>query len=110
MFLREASAKTNAVNRLRRRPWPLQAHRHLGHFHKKTKPEELLFIVGHEMVALRSRPRQKGFAYFFALLFVALLLGYHLLQVDARSLGSAWRIHGQSDWAALGVLLMLLKS
>jgi Zn-dependent protease with chaperone function len=51
----------------------------------------------------------KGFAYFFALLFVALLLGYRLLQWMLARWGSAWGIRGQSDWAALGVLLLLLN-
>src|SRR5260370_27918315 len=51
----------------------------------------------------------KGVASFFALLFVALLLGYRLLQWMLARWGSAWGIHGQSDWAALGVLLLLLN-
>ena len=109
MFLMEASAKTNAINAY---VTGLGASKRIVIWDtsiKKTKPEELLFIVGHEMGHYVLGHVMKGFAYFFALLFVALLLGYRLLQWMLARWGSAWGIHGQSDWAALGVLLLLLN-
>jgi len=109
MFLMEASAKTNAINAY---VTGLAASKRIVIWDtsiKKTKPEELLFIVGHEMGHYVLGHVMKGFAYFFALLFVALLLGYRLLQWMLARWGSAWGIHGQSDWAALGVLLLLLN-
>jgi Zn-dependent protease with chaperone function len=109
MFLMEASAKTNAVNAY---VTGLGASKRIVIWDtsiKKTKPEELLFIVGHEMGHYVLGHVMKGFAYFFALLFVALLLGCRLLQWMLARWGSAWGIQGQSDWAALGVLLLLLN-
>jgi len=109
MFLMEASAKTNAVNAYVAGLGPSKRIVIWDTSIKKTKPEELLFIVGHEMGHYVLGHVMKGFAYFFALLFVALLLGYRLLQWMLARWGSAWGIHGQSDWAALGVLLLLLN-
>ncbi len=109
MFLMEASAKTNAINAY---VTGLAASKRIVIWDtsiKKTKPEELLFIVGHEMGHYVLGHVMKGFAYFFALLFVALLLGYRLLQWMLARWGSPWGIHEQSDWAALGVLLLLLN-
>jgi Zn-dependent protease with chaperone function len=109
MFLMEASAKTNAVNAYVAGLGPSKRIVIWDTSIKKTKPEELLFIVGHEMGHYVLGHVMKGFAYFFALLFVALLLGYRLLQWMLARWGSAWGIQGQSDWAALGVLLLLLN-
>jgi Zn-dependent protease with chaperone function len=109
MFLMEASAKTNAVNAYVAGLGPSKRIVIWDTSIKKTKPEELLFIVGHEMGHYVLGHVMKGFAYFFALLFAALFLGYRLLQWMLARWGSAWGIHGQSDWAALGVLLLLLN-
>jgi len=109
MFLMEASAKTNAVNAYVAGLGPSKRIVIWDTSIKKTKPEELLFIVGHEMGHYVLGHVMKGFAYFFALLFVALLLGYRLLQWMLARWGNAWGIQGQSDWAALGVLLLLLN-
>jgi STE24 endopeptidase len=109
MFLMEASAKTNAINAYvagigpskRIVIWDTSIH--------KTKPEELLFIVGHEMGHYVLGHVLKGFAYFLGLLFVALFLAYRLLQWTIARWGNAWGIRTQSDWAALGVLLLLFN-
>jgi STE24 endopeptidase len=109
MFLMEASAKTNAVNAYvaglgpskRIVIWDTSIH--------KTKPEELLFIVGHEMGHYVLGHVLKGFAYFFALLLVALFLAHRSLQWMIDRWGSAWGIRAQSDWAALGALLLLFN-
>jgi STE24 endopeptidase len=109
MFLMEASAKTNAINAYvtglgaskRMVIWDTSI--------QKTKPEELLFIVGHEMGHYVLGHVAKGFAYFLALLFFALFLAYRALGWMIVRWGSAWGIRGQSDWAALAALLLLVN-
>jgi len=108
MFLMEASAKTNAINAY---VTGLGASKRIVIWDtsiRKTKPEELLFIVSHEMGHYVLGHVVKGFAYFLALLFFALFLAYRALQWMIARWGNAWRIRRQSDWAALGVLLLLL--
>jgi len=109
MFLMEASAKTNAINAYVAGLGPSKRIVIWDTSIKKTKPEELLFIVGHEMGHYVLGHVVKGFAYFLALLFVALFLAYRLLQWTIARWGPAWGIRNQSDWAALGVLLLLLN-
>jgi STE24 endopeptidase len=109
MFLMEASAKTNAINAY---VTGLGASKRIVIWDtsiKKTKPEELLFIVGHEIGHYVLGHVLKGFAYFLALLFVALFLAYRLLQWTIVRWGPAWGLRGQSDWAALGALLLLFN-
>jgi STE24 endopeptidase len=109
MFLMEASAKTNAINAY---VTGLGASKRIVIWDtsiQKTKPEELLFIVGHEMGRYVLGHVAKGFAYFLALLFVALFLACRLLRRMIARWGGVWGIRGQSDWAALGVLLLLLN-
>ncbi len=109
MFLMEASAKTNAINAY---VTGLGASKRIVIWDtsiRKTKPEELLFIVGHEMGHYVLGHVAKGFAYFLALLFFALFLAYLALQWTIARWGPRWGIRGQSDWAALGVLLLLLN-
>jgi STE24 endopeptidase len=109
MFLMEASAKTNAINAYVAGLGPSKRIVIWDTSIKKTKPEELLFIVGHEMGHYVLGHVVKGFAYFLALLFVALFLAYRLLQWTIARWGHAWGIRGQSDWAALGALLLLFN-
>lgn len=109
MFLMEASAKTNAINAYVAGLGPSKRIVIWDTSIRKTKPEELLYIVGHEMGHYVLGHVIKGFAYFLALLFVALFLAYRLLQWAITRWGSAWGICGQSDWAALGALLLLFN-
>jgi STE24 endopeptidase len=109
MFLMEASAKTNAINAYVAGLGPSKRIVIWDTSIRKTKSEELLFIVGHEMGHYVLGHVVKGFAYFLALLFVALFLAYGLLQWTIARWGSIWRIRGQSDWAALGALLLLFN-
>jgi STE24 endopeptidase len=109
MFLMEASAKTNTVNAYVAGLGPSKRIVIWDTSIRKTKPEELLFIVGHEMGHYVLGHVLKGFAYFLALLFVALFLAHHLLQWMIARWGSAWGIRGPSDWAALGALLLLFN-
>jgi len=109
MFLMDASAKTNAINAY---VTGLGASKRIVIWDtsiRKTRPEELLFIVGHEMGHYVLGHVLKGFAYFLALLFVALFFAHRLLQWAISRWGPRWGIRGQSDWAALGILLLLLN-
>ena len=107
MFLMQASAKTNAINAYVAGLGPSKRIVIWDTSIRKTKPEELLYIVGHEMGHYVLGHVVKGFAYFLVLLFVALFLAYRSLQWTIARWGPAWRIRGQSDWAALGALLLL---
>ncbi|HET6929828.1 MAG TPA: M48 family metallopeptidase [Candidatus Acidoferrum sp.] len=109
MFLMEASAKTNAINAYVAGLGPSKRIVIWDTSIRKTKPEELLYIVGHEMGHYVLGHVVKGFAYFLALLLVALFLAYRLLQWAITRWGGAWGIRGQSDWAALGALLLLFN-
>jgi STE24 endopeptidase len=109
MFLMEASAKTNAVNAYVAGLGPSKRIVIWDTSIRKTKPEELLFIVGHEMGHYVLGHVVKGFAYFLALLFVALFLAYRLLHWTIARWGPRWGIRAQSDLAALGALLLLLN-
>ncbi len=109
MFLMEASAKTNAINAY---VTGLGASKRIVIWDtsiQKTKPEELLFIVSHEMGHYVLSHVMKGFAYFLALLLVALYLAYRMLQWMIDRWGGAWGIRGQSDWAAVGALLLIFN-
>lgn len=109
MFLMVASAKTNAINAYVAGLGPSKRIVIWDTSIRKTKPEELLYIVGHEMGHYVLGHIVKGFAYFLALLFVALFLAYRLFQWTIARWGGAWGIRGQSDWAALGALLLLFN-
>lgn len=109
MFLMQASAKTNAINAYvtglgsskRIVIWDTSI--------RKTTPDELLYIVGHEMGHYVLRHVVKGFAFFLGMLLIALLLAYRLLRWAIARWGPVWGIRGQSDWAALGILLLIFQ-
>ncbi len=109
MFLMQASAKTNTINAYvtglgsskRIVVWDTSI--------RKTSPDELLFIISHEMGHYVLNHVVKGFAFFLALLFVALYLAYRLLDWLIACWGAAWGIRRPSDWAALGVLLLIFQ-
>ena len=109
MFLMEASKKTNAINAYVAGLGPSKRIVIWDTSIQKTKPEELLFIVGHEMGHYVLGHVVKGFAYFLALLFVALFLAYRCFEWMIARWGIAWGIRGQSEWAALGALLLLFN-
>ena len=75
----------------------------------KTSPGELLCIVGHEMGHYVYHHVIKGVSFFLAMLLPALFLAHRFLNGLIRRWGGAWGIHAESDWAALGVLLLLLN-
>jgi Zn-dependent protease with chaperone function len=109
VFLMEASAKTNAVNAYvtglgsstRMVIWDTAI--------RKSSPDELLCIVGHEMGHYVMHHVTKGVLFFLASLFFALYLAYRLLHWMTSRWGESWGIRGSSDWAGLGILLLLFN-
>ena len=109
MFLMQASAKTNAINAY---VTGLGASKRIVVWDtsiRKTSPDELLFIISHEMGHYVLNHVAKGFAFFIALLFLALYLAYRLLDWLIARWGPDWGIRGPSDWAALGALLLIFN-
>lgn len=109
ILLMKASAKTNAINAYvtglgssaRIVIWDTSI--------QKSSPDELLSIVGHELGHYVMHHVVTGGVFFLALLLPALYLAYRLLQWAIARWGNAWGIQNQSDWAALGVLLLTLN-
>jgi Zn-dependent protease with chaperone function len=109
VLLMEASIKTNAMNAYvtglgsstRIVIWDTSI--------RKSSPDELLCIVGHELGHYVMHHVVKGVAFFLGLLLPALYLAYRLLRWLVARCGNAWGVRGPSDWAALGVLLLILN-
>jgi len=108
MFLMEASAKTNAVNAYvtgvgaskRVVVWDTTI--------QKSQPDEVLEVVGHELGHYVLGHVWKGFLFFAGGLLVGLYVAYRALEWVLARWGTAWRVRGQGDWAALAVLLLIL--
>ena len=107
MFLMEASTKTNEINAYvtgvgaskRVVVWDTTI--------QKTNPDEVLAVVGHELGHYVLGHTWKGFLFFTGGLVVGLYLAYRVLQWVLARWGKAWGVHGQEDWAALAVLLLI---
>jgi STE24 endopeptidase len=69
-------------------------------------PDEILFIVGHEMGHYVLDHIYKGLAFTFVVLFVGLWLVYLFTGWLIRRHGPGWEIHNVDDWAALAVLVL----
>jgi len=109
IFLMDASVNTNSINAY---VTGLGASKRIVIWDtsiQKIKPDELLYIVSHEMGHYVYYHVLKGTAFFLAMLFVALFFAHRLLRWVIARWGAAWGIREESDWAALGVLLLLLK-
>ncbi len=109
IFLMDASVKTNAINAY---VTGLGASRRIVIWDTsiaKTRPDELLYIVGHEMGHYVAHHVIKGTTFFLAILLAALFLAHRLLRWLIKQWGAGWGIREESDWAALGVLLLLLN-
>ena len=109
MFLMQASEKTNQINAYvtgigaskRVVVWDNTIH--------KMAPDEVLFIVGHEMGHYVLGHVVKGIAFALAGILFALFAGYHALQWALKHWGQAWGVPGQADWAALPVLFLIVS-
>ena len=108
MFLMEASAKTNQINAY---VTGLGASKRVVVWDNtitKLAPDEVLFVVGHEMGHYALGHVFKGIAFGLAGIFIALYIAYHALRWMLSRWGAAWEIPDQKDWAALIVIVLIL--
>ena len=109
MFLMMASEKTNAINAY---VTGLGASKRVVIWDttlQKTTRDEALFIVGHELGHYVLGHVRRGFFMGAAGLLFALYFLFRGLQWALDRWGKDWKIHGQEDWAAFVVLLLLLQ-
>src|SRR5208283_1841276 len=109
MFLMEASAKTNELNAY---VTGIGASKRVVIWDTtiaKTKPDELLVIVGHELGHYVLGHLAIGFAFFLAGLLLGLYVTFHTLQWMLKRWGNGWGVRGQEDWAALAALLLIMN-
>ena len=108
MFLMQASAKTNALNAY---VTGIGASKRIVIWDTtiaKTKPDELLVIVGHELGHYVLGHVAKGFVFFLAGLLLGLYVTFHALHWMLKRWGENWGVRGQEDWAALAVLMLIM--
>ena len=109
MFLMEASAKTNEINAY---VTGLGASKRVvvwDNTIRKMAPDEVLFVVGHEMGHYALGHVAKGIAFGLAGIFVALYVAYRALHWVLARWGGNWGVPGQQDWAALAVLALIFN-
>ena len=107
MFLMDASTKTNQIGAYvtgigaskRVVVWDTTL--------RKMSPDEVLFVVGHEMGHYVLGHVMKGIAFALAGILAAIFVAYYALHWMLRRWGEAWSVRGQEDWAALVVLLLI---
>jgi Zn-dependent protease with chaperone function len=73
---------------------------------QKGTPDEVLFIFGHESGHYVLNHIVMGVFFTIILLLITLFLGYHFVQWAIAKYGTRWGVPSQTDWAALGVLLL----
>ena len=108
MFLMNASAKTNELNAY---VTGFGASKRVVIYDtllKKMTPQETLFIFGHESGHYVLNHIRNGILFFAAMLLLALVLAYWLLNALLDRWGLKWKIYGPHDWAALAILLLLI--
>jgi STE24 endopeptidase len=109
IFLMRASEKTNAINAYvtgigaskRVVLWDTTI--------SKTTPDEVLFVVGHELGHYVLGHVTTGFLFFAAALGLALYIVFRALHWCLDRWGADWKICGPEDWASLAVILLLLQ-
>jgi len=109
MFLMEASAKTNALNAY---VTGIGASKRVVIWDTtiaKTKSDELLVVVGHELGHYVLGHLAIGFAAYLVGLLLGLYITFHALQWMLKRWGRVWGVRGQDDWAALAVLLLIMN-
>jgi STE24 endopeptidase len=109
MFLMEASEKTNQLNAYVTGFGASKRVVLWDTIIKKTTPDELLAVVGHELGHYALGHIVKGFAFGVLGMFFGLLVAYAALQWILGRWGNLWGIRGQEDWAALAVLLLIFN-
>ena len=109
MFLMNASSKTNQLNAY---VTGFGASKRVVIFDtllQKMTPQETLFIFGHESGHYVLNHVRDGFFFAALSLLVAMYVSYRLLHILLDRSGTAWKVYGAQDWAALAVLLLILE-
>jgi STE24 endopeptidase len=107
MFLMEASEKTNQINAY---VTGIGASKRVvvwDNTIRKMAPDEVLFVVGHEMGHYALGHVVKGIAFALVGIFFGLYVAFRALGWMLNIWGERWGVCGQEDWAALGVLLLI---
>jgi len=107
MFLMEASEKTNEINAYVTGFGASKRVVVWDNTIRKMAPDEVLFVVGHEMGHYALGHVVKGVAFALAGILLALYVAYRALQWVLSIWGERWGVRGQQDWAALAVLLLI---
>jgi Zn-dependent protease with chaperone function len=74
---------------------------------RKLPPDQILFVVGHEMGHYILHHIYKGLAFTMAVLIVLIWLAYLAVNALVRRFGPRWHIRAPGDFAALAVLLLV---
>ncbi len=74
---------------------------------QKLPPDEILFVVGHEMGHYVLHHIYLGIAFTMAVLIVLLWFAYLAVNALVRRFGATWQIRAPGDFAALAVLLLV---
>lgn len=107
MFLMEASQKTNGINAY---VTGIGASKRIvvwDNTINKMAPDEVLFIVGHEMGHYALGHVTQGITFALAGILLALYVSFRALRWLLKACGERWGVRGQQDWAALAVLLLI---
>ena len=73
---------------------------------QKGTPDDVLFIFGHESGHYVLNHIVYGVFFSIFGLLITLFLAYHFIQWAIAKYGTRWGVPSQTDWAALGVLLL----
>lgn len=109
IFLMRASEKTNQINAYvtgigaskRVVVWDTLI--------QKTSPDEVMFVVGHEVGHYMLHHIRDGFVFFAVLLLIELYVAYMALERLLARGARRWKIYSRQDWAALAVVLLILQ-
>jgi Zn-dependent protease with chaperone function len=75
----------------------------------KNHPDEILLVFGHELGHYVLHHIERGLAIGAALSLFFLWIGSHLVDFLIRRYGPRWHIASLEDWAATGVLMLVLS-
>ena len=109
IFLMRASEKTNAINAY---VTGIGASKRVVMWDTtitKTTPDEVLFVVGHELGHYVLGHVTTGFLFFAAALLLALYIVFRALHWALHRWGAEWKIYGPEDWASIAVILLILQ-
>lgn len=107
MFLMQASAKTNQINAYVTGMGASKRVVVWDNTIQKMAPDEVLFVVGHEMGHYALGHVWKGVAFALGGILLMLLVARYALRWVLGRWGDRWGVRGPGDWAALGVLLLI---